>query len=160
MAGMGMPFRFNRTARESPKRRRCLREWEPSRTRARSCRIDALSGGRSSPEHSRTLFILSLADGTIPSPGVHLPRHWDLGFFGRALRSGKHGDGTIALASLATRSIVRLFLRSTNSARTSPIFSKGAGYCVIRWAFGRSARFLHIVVTLAFFLPTSQGNRS
>jgi hypothetical protein len=35
--------RFNRTARELPKRRRCLREWERGRTRAGSCRLDALS---------------------------------------------------------------------------------------------------------------------
>jgi hypothetical protein len=160
MAGMGMPFRFNRTARESPKRRRCLREWEPGRTRARSCRIDALSGGRSSTEPSLTLLYSQPRRSPVSALNSLAVGAWHLGFFGRALRSGKHGDGTIALALLATRRIVRLVLRSTNSARTSPIFSKGAGYCVIRWAFGGSARFLHIVVTLAFFLPTSQGNRS
>jgi hypothetical protein len=42
--------RLNRTARELPKRRRCLREWERGRTRARSCRLDPLSGGRSRAE--------------------------------------------------------------------------------------------------------------
>jgi hypothetical protein len=101
--GMGMPFRFNRTARDLPKRRRCLREWEPGRTRARSCRIDALSGGRSSTEPSLALLILSLADGTIPGPGVpsvsatnSLRPGGGISDFLGALRNGRHGDRTIA----------------------------------------------------------------
>jgi hypothetical protein len=45
--GMETPFAFTRTARELPKRQTFFREWEPGRTPAGSCRLDALSGGQS-----------------------------------------------------------------------------------------------------------------
>jgi hypothetical protein len=157
-----MPFRFNRTARDLPQAEGVFEngnQAEPVRDPVVStlCR-----GGGSSTEPSITLLILSLADETIPSPGVppvyattSLRPGGGISDFLGALRNGRHGDRTIALALLATRSIVHLVLRSTNSARTSPIFSKGTGYCVIRWAFGRVGAFFAINVSLAFFLPTS-----
>jgi hypothetical protein len=109
--------------------------------------LDALSGGRRS---------------TAPHPVNSEARGWNyfqprrptisalnsLGsgvaswIFGRALRNGRHGDGTVALALLAARSIVRQVLRST-TARTSPIFSKDVVLCDPMGFWRVGALFVH-----------------
>jgi hypothetical protein len=53
-----------------------------------------------------------------------------------ALRHERNGDGTVALALHATRSILGRVLRPTNSARTSPI-PRGRGVLCDRMGFWR-----------------------
>ena len=81
--------------------------------------------------------------------------------FRRALRDCRHGYGRVDLALRSTRSIAPPGLQVDEFTSDKPHLSKGAGSCVIEWAFGGLARFLLLnMVTLAFCLPTLLGSRS
>lgn len=113
-------------------------------------------------------LILTLADETIPSPGVRLcgnaPNSLGSGLasriFSRALRDGSRGDGAVGLALHATRSILRLVLRSTNPARTDPIPRTPGVVSSDGLPADWRAFCCGTMVTLAFFLPADLGSRS
>ena len=112
-------------------------------------------------------LILTLADETIPSPGVRLSaathqtrcgRGWHLGFLGAHCATVVvETERWFGIARHAQHPPPGPQVGESSSGKSDS--SKVAGYCVIRWALGGLARFL-LLVTLAFFLLTPLGSRS